>query len=57
VLGARELPLSTTAYALVLTRFTPEAFHRGTHPFICTQNECGGDPEQHRGMQGGIIIQ
>jgi hypothetical protein len=37
--------------------FTPQPFQRGTHPFICTQNNCGGDPEQHRGMQGNIIIQ
>ena len=37
--------------------FTPQDFHRGTHPFICTQNDCGGDPEQHRGMQGNIIVQ
>lgn len=37
--------------------FTPQPFQRGTHPFLCTQNNCGGDPEQHRGMQGNIIIQ
>jgi hypothetical protein len=42
---------------VTLPPFTPQAFHRGTHPFICTQNDCGGDPEQHRGMQGSIIIQ
>ena len=41
----------------VIPAFTPQAFHRGTHPFSCTQNECGGDPEQHRGMQGSIVIQ
>jgi hypothetical protein len=41
----------------VIPSFTPQAFHRGTHPFSCTQNECGGDPEQHLGMQGNIVIQ
>jgi len=41
----------------IIPSFTPQPFHRGTHPFSCTQNECGGDPEQHRGMQGTIIIQ
>jgi hypothetical protein len=41
----------------VIPSFTPQAFHRGTHPFSCTQNECGGDPEQHRGMQASIVIQ
>jgi hypothetical protein len=41
----------------VIPSFTPQPFHRGTHPFSCTQNECGGDPEQHRGMQGSIVIQ
>ena len=42
---------------VTLPPFTPQAFQRGTHPFICTQNDCGGDPEQHRGMQGNIVIQ
>ncbi|MDQ5873126.1 MAG: hypothetical protein M3547_13075 [Acidobacteriota bacterium] len=42
---------------VTLPPFTPQPFHRGTHPFICTQNDCGGDPEQHRGMQGNIVIQ
>lgn len=42
---------------VTLPPFTPQAFHRGTHPFICTQSDCGGDPEQHRGMQGSIIVQ
>jgi hypothetical protein len=41
----------------VIPSFTPQTFQRGTHPFSCTQNECGGDPEQHRGMQGIIQIQ
>ncbi len=41
----------------VIPSFTPQVFHRGTHPFSCTQNECGGDPEQHRGMQGILVIE
>jgi hypothetical protein len=42
---------------VTLPPFSPQPFQRGTHPFICTQNDCGGDPEQHRGMQGNIVIQ
>ena len=41
----------------VIPSFTPEAFQRGTHPFACTREDCGGDPEQHRGMMGAIVIQ
>lgn len=41
----------------VIPAFTPQAFQRGTHPFSCTREDCGGDPEQHRGMAGAIIIQ
>ena len=41
----------------VIPSFTPQAFQRGTHPFSCTREDCGGDPEQHRGMIGTIVIQ
>jgi hypothetical protein len=41
----------------VIPSFTPQAFQRGTHPFSCTREDCGGDPEQHRGMMGAIVIQ
>jgi hypothetical protein len=41
----------------VIPSFTPQPFQRGTHPFSCTREDCGGDPEQHRGMVGAIIIQ
>jgi hypothetical protein len=41
----------------VIPSFTPQPFQRGTHPFSCTREDCGGDPEQHRGMMGAIIIQ
>ena len=41
----------------VILPFTPQAYQRGTYPFVCTQNSCGGDPEQHAGMIGSLIIQ
>lgn len=37
--------------------FTPQAFHRGGHPFACTNNNCGGDPEQHTFMTATLIVQ
>ncbi len=37
--------------------FTPQAFHRGGHPFSCTNNDCGGDPQQHTFMLGTLIVQ
>jgi hypothetical protein len=41
----------------VIPSFTPQAFQRNTYPFSCTNNDCGGDPEQHAGMIGLLIIQ
>ncbi|MFN2386276.1 MAG: hypothetical protein ABR576_08330, partial [Thermoanaerobaculia bacterium] len=41
----------------VIPSFVPQPFHRGTHPFGCTQNDCGGDPEQHVGMVGLLVIE
>jgi hypothetical protein len=60
--GISELGLPATddispGHDFVTPVFTPEDFQRGVHPFNCTQNECGGDPEQHRGMVGMIIVQ
>jgi len=60
--GVSDLGLSGTddispGHDVTLAPFTPQPFQRGIYPFICTQNECGGDPEQHRGMQGNILIQ
>ena len=40
-----------------ITGFAPQDYQRGTYPFVCTQNDCGGDPEQHNGMIGSLIIQ
>jgi len=37
--------------------FTPQPFQRGTYPFTCTNVNCGGDPQQHAGMIGLLIIQ
>ena len=60
--GISELGLSAVddispGRDVTLPPFTPQAFHRGTHPFICTQSTCGGDPEQHRNMIGSLIVQ
>ena len=41
----------------VIESFTPKAFQRNTYPFTCTNNDCGGDPQQHAGMIGLLIIQ
>jgi hypothetical protein len=37
--------------------FVPQPFQRGTYPFTCTNVNCGGDPQQHAGMIGQLIIQ
>ena len=60
--GISELGLSgnddiSPGHDFVIPSFTPQPFQRGTHPFSCTREDCGGDPEQHRGMVGAIIIQ
>jgi hypothetical protein len=47
----------SAGHDFVIPSFTPQPFHRGTHPFSCTREQCGGDPEQHRGMVGMIVIQ
>jgi hypothetical protein len=41
----------------VIPSFTPQAFQRGNYPFSCTNNNCGGDPQQHAGMLGILTIQ
>jgi len=41
----------------VIPSFTPQPYQRGTYPFMCTEVDCGGDPEQHNGMIGLLIIQ
>jgi hypothetical protein len=41
----------------VIASFTPQPSQRNSYPFTCTNNECGGDPEQHARMVGFLIIQ
>src|SRR5262245_59656355 len=41
----------------VIPSFTPQAFQRNNYPFSCTNNDCGGDPEQHAHMIGLLIIE
>lgn len=60
--GVSELGLPTTddispGHDFQITGFTPQDYQRGTYPFVCTQNDCGGDPEQHNGMVGTLIIE
>ena len=60
--GISELGLPSTddisaGHDFVIPSFTPQAYQRGAHPFVCTQSNCGGDPEQHAGMIGSLIVQ
>jgi hypothetical protein len=41
----------------VIPSFAPQGYQRGSYPFVCTQNDCGGDPEQHNGMIGLLIVE
>lgn len=60
--GVSDLGLPSTddispGHDFQITGFTPQDYQRGTYPFVCTQNDCGGDPEQHNGMVGMLIIE
>ncbi len=60
--GVSDLGLPSTdnispGHDFQITGFTPQDYQRGTYPFVCTQNDCGGDPEQHNGMIGSLIIE
>jgi hypothetical protein len=60
--GISDLGLPSTdnisaGHDFVISSFTPQPYQRGTYPFVCTQNNCGGDPEQHNGMIGLLIIE
>ena len=60
--GISELGLPSTddisaGHDFVIPSFTPLGYQRGAHPFVCTQSSCGGDPEQHAGMIGSLIVQ
>ena len=41
----------------VIPSFTPQSFQRNSYPFTCTNNDCGGDPAQHAGMVGLLVIE
>jgi hypothetical protein len=41
----------------VINNVTLVSSQRGIYPFSCTNNNCGGDPQQHAGMLGFIIVQ
>jgi hypothetical protein len=60
--GVSELGLPATddisaGHDFVIPAFTPLPYQRGTYPFACTRSSCGGDPEQHAGMIGSLVIQ
>jgi len=60
--GISDLGLPPTddispGHDFMITGITPLDYQRGTYPFACTQNDCGGDPEQHNGMMGFLIIE
>ncbi len=60
--GISELGLPPTddisaGHDFVIPSFTPQPYQRGTYPFACTQSDCGGDPEQHAGMIGSLIVE
>ena len=59
--GISELGLPSTddisaGHDFIIPSFTPQAYQRGAHPFVCTQSSCGGDPEQHAGMIGSLVV-
>jgi hypothetical protein len=41
----------------VIDNVTLQPSQSGFYPFSCTNNDCGGDPQQHAGMNGIIIVQ
>jgi hypothetical protein len=41
----------------VIDNVTLVPSQRGLYPFSCTNDNCGGDPQQHTGMRGLIIVQ
>ena len=60
--GISELGIPATddisaGHDFVVPAFTLQPYQRGTYPFSCTRNDCGGDPEQHSGMRGTIVVE
>ena len=41
----------------VIDNVTLQPSQRGVYPFSCTNTVCGGDPQQHTGMTGFIVVQ
>ncbi len=56
-LGLRPTDDISPGHDFVIPSFTPEAWQRGSYPFVCTRSDCGGDPEQHAGMIGLLLIE
>ena len=56
-LGLRPTDDISPGHDFVISSFTPEAWQRGSYPFVCTRSDCGGDPEQHAGMIGQLLIE
>jgi hypothetical protein len=56
-LGLPEAHNIAPGLDFVIESFTPQAFQRGSYPFSCTESDCGGDPEQHSGMVGLLLIE
>lgn len=61
--GISEMGISGTpgnpispGHDFVTEVFTPQPFQRGSHPFSCTNTNCGGDPQQHTFMVGNLIV-
>lgn len=61
--GIPELGLSGTDNIardgpdFVIDNVSLQPSQRGFYPFSCTNNNCGGDPQQHAGMNGIIVVQ
>jgi hypothetical protein len=56
-LGLPETHDISAGHDFVIPSFTPQPYQRGSYAFACTESDCGGDPEQHAGMHGLIIIE
>lgn len=41
----------------VIDNVTLVPSQRGFYPFSCTNEICGGDPQQHAGMRGFVVVQ
>lgn len=53
--GTDSIPRGGPDFVIENVTLVPS--QRGFYPFACTNNNCGGDPQQHAGMLGLIIVQ